>query len=295
LSSTFLSIRVRDYHSNRAACMMLLYDATGAPAVLKFRIQSLLDMLKVNMSIHTIHIDSRYSQHEIFRGSLIPFLAINRHRSHVHAIQKLRPIPYRAKVLGRALLSARTDVNSFWMLLSGNAEVAFSSTTVTTTLVTNLPTPSTAGASANLATDAATAIVSSLPASSRSYRRSTLHSIPTSAAAKATPALVPPKAMRTNMLNPCIAVASSPNPMSSSARSKPLKTVEKNTSEPSLRRLYCQCVIESLNLPVALSHSIKRCRSAVCSIGWLVTFTGEKKPELTPLFRLLYRSLRRLQ
>jgi hypothetical protein len=29
---------------------------------------------------------------------------------------------YRAKVLGRALLATRTDVNSFWMLISGNAE-----------------------------------------------------------------------------------------------------------------------------------------------------------------------------
>jgi hypothetical protein len=56
-------------------------------------------------------------------------------------IQKTRPQAYRAEVLERALLSARSDVNRFWMLLSGNAEVAFPSTTATTTVVASLPTP----------------------------------------------------------------------------------------------------------------------------------------------------------
>jgi hypothetical protein len=54
-------------------------------------------------------------------------------------------IPYRAKVLGRALLSARTNANSFWMLLSGNAEVAFPSTTA------DIPTPAIAAAASNTA------------------------------------------------------------------------------------------------------------------------------------------------
>jgi hypothetical protein len=36
-------------------------DATTASAVLKFRIQALLGMLKVNMSIHTIRLNPRYS------------------------------------------------------------------------------------------------------------------------------------------------------------------------------------------------------------------------------------------
>jgi hypothetical protein len=48
---------------------------------------------------------------------------------HVRAITETRPIAFRAKVLGRALLAARTDANRFWMLLSGNAEVAFPPTT----------------------------------------------------------------------------------------------------------------------------------------------------------------------
>jgi hypothetical protein len=117
-----------------------------APAVLKTRIQALVDMLKVNMSIHTIHLDSRYSQHELFRGSVIPHLETNKLRGRIRAIQRTLPITYRAKVLGRALVSARAVVNSFWMLLSGNAEVAFPSTATRTMLVTNLPS---AGASAN--------------------------------------------------------------------------------------------------------------------------------------------------
>ena len=45
-------------------------------------------------------------------------------RLRVRAIQNARPMVYRAKVLGRALLAAGTDANRFWMLLSGNPEVA---------------------------------------------------------------------------------------------------------------------------------------------------------------------------
>jgi hypothetical protein len=99
-------------------------DATTAPAVLNSRMYALLDMMKINTSTQTIHLDSRYSQHEIFRESVIPYLETNRFRPRLLAIQKTRPIPYRAKVLGRALFAARKDTNSFWMLLSGNAEVA---------------------------------------------------------------------------------------------------------------------------------------------------------------------------
>ena len=58
-------------------------------------------------------------------------------------------------VLGRALLAVRTDPNRFWMILSGNAEVAFRSTTATTTPVVDLPTPAAVGASTN-ASDGAT-------------------------------------------------------------------------------------------------------------------------------------------
>jgi hypothetical protein len=79
----------------------------------------------MSLSVHTIYLYDRYSEHELYRESVIPHLLTNRFRPRVRAIQKTRPTPYRAKVLGRALISARTDANSFWMLLSGNAEVAF--------------------------------------------------------------------------------------------------------------------------------------------------------------------------
>jgi hypothetical protein len=50
------------------------------------------------------------------------------------------------------------------MFLSGNPEVAFPPTTVMNSLITNLPTLSLTGASANLVTGAATAVLSSLSA-----------------------------------------------------------------------------------------------------------------------------------
>jgi hypothetical protein len=122
-------------------------------------------MLKVNMSIHTISLPDFYIKHELFRGSVIPYLETNRLRPRVLAIQKTRPITYRAKVLGRALLAVRTDVNSFWMILSGNPEVAFASTTATTTLATNLPTPAAAVAAVTATRPASTTGASAAAAS----------------------------------------------------------------------------------------------------------------------------------
>jgi hypothetical protein len=103
------------------------------PVVLKLRIQGLFDMMKVNTSIHTMHLDREFIGNDVYRESIIPSLETNRFRLHVRAITETRPIAFRAKVLGRALLAARTDANRFWMLLSGNAEVAFPPTTATTT------------------------------------------------------------------------------------------------------------------------------------------------------------------
>jgi hypothetical protein len=102
-------------------------DAAPISALIKCRIQTILDMVKINLSLHTIILSDRYGEHELFQGSVVPYLETNRFRPRLLAIQKTRPITFRAKVLGRALLSARTDANSFWMLLSGNAEVAFTS------------------------------------------------------------------------------------------------------------------------------------------------------------------------
>jgi hypothetical protein len=89
--------------------------------------------MKVNVSIHTIPLLESYSEHVLFRESVIHILEMNRLRPRVRAIQKTQPMAYRAKVLGRALLAIRADPNRFWMLLLGNPEVAFPSTTVRTT------------------------------------------------------------------------------------------------------------------------------------------------------------------
>jgi hypothetical protein len=131
-----------------------------APAVLKSRIQALVGMLEVNMSIHIIRLlHYCYSDHELFQESVVPYLEMNRFRPRVRAIQKTRPNAYRAKVLGSALLAVRTSPNRLWMFLSGNAEVAFPSTTATTTPAASFPTP---------ATDAATVTATSTRADSTS-------------------------------------------------------------------------------------------------------------------------------
>jgi hypothetical protein len=165
---THPTLEVLDLSSTLATGMM-------APAVITSRIQSLLDMIKVNMSIHTINSDPHYSQHVLFREPVIPFLKTNRFRPRLLIIQKIRSIAYRAKVLGRALLSARTDANSFWMLLSGNPEVAFPSATATTTpAFTSLPTSAAAAATRAASTASASAAANvTTPASGQ--KRKTRH------------------------------------------------------------------------------------------------------------------------
>jgi hypothetical protein len=140
-------------------CWDTLQGGPLAPAVDTSWILALLYMLKVNTSLHTIHWNSHDIQHKLFRESVIPYLETNRLRPRVLAIQKTRPIAYRTKVLGRALLAARTDPNRFWMLLSGNAEIAFSSTTATTTAAANFPTLATATTPVNAAPVVAIAAV----------------------------------------------------------------------------------------------------------------------------------------
>jgi hypothetical protein len=124
-----------------------------------------LDMVKINMSIHTIDLNSCSNEHELFRRSIIPYLLTNRLRPRVRAIQKTRPIPYRAKVLGRALLAVRTDANSFWMLVSGNAKVDFPSRTTTIAATASLPylTTTATGISLPAAAAAATSTSAATP------------------------------------------------------------------------------------------------------------------------------------
>jgi hypothetical protein len=49
-------------------------EAPWTPAEPKSRIQALLDMLKVNLSIQTIRLHDYISEHDLFRGSAIPGL-----------------------------------------------------------------------------------------------------------------------------------------------------------------------------------------------------------------------------
>jgi hypothetical protein len=132
-------------------------EAVMAPTVLKSRIQALVDMMKANMSIHTIQLEDQYYEHKLFKESVISYLETNRLRPRLLAIQQTLPQMYRFKVLGRALLAVRSDPNRFWMLLSGNAEVVFPSTTAATTTAASLSTPANAAATENVAPIVATA------------------------------------------------------------------------------------------------------------------------------------------
>jgi hypothetical protein len=136
--------------------LVYITNNTTAPAVITSPMQALANMLKLNTSIYTLHLHDRYAEHELYRGSIVPYLEMNRLRPHVRAIQRTRSITYRAKVLGRALLATRTNVNSFWMLLSGNAEVAFPSRTTTIAANANLPTLATIASTTNASAVAAT-------------------------------------------------------------------------------------------------------------------------------------------
>jgi hypothetical protein len=160
-----------------------------APAVRKSQVQALLDMVKMNLSLHTINVHKSLSRHELFRGSVIPYLQTNRLRPRLLAIQKTRPITFRAKVLGRALLAIRTDPNRFWMLLSGNAEVAFPPKNATIAAAANLPTPATAAATSTTTNVAgvAASVMAALPTT-------VTGSLPAAAAAAATSATTPSNA-----------------------------------------------------------------------------------------------------
>jgi hypothetical protein len=144
------------------------------PSLLKSRIRALMEMMKVNMSIHTIQLDDYYYGQKLLKESVIPYLETNRLRPRLLAIQKSLSHAYRTKVLGRALLAVRTDPNRFWMLLSGNAEVAFPSTTATTTAAASLPTPTSTAATENVAPVVATAsttVASSVVVSAAGQKR----------------------------------------------------------------------------------------------------------------------------
>jgi hypothetical protein len=64
-------------------------------------------MVKLNMSMHAMHLHHQYSEYELSRRLVIPYPVSNRFRPCLLAIQKIRPITYRTctKVLGRSLLA----------------------------------------------------------------------------------------------------------------------------------------------------------------------------------------------
>jgi hypothetical protein len=77
-----------------------------APAVLTYRIQALVNILKVHTIVQRIYVGPKcYSEHELYRGSVIPYLETNRFQPRLLAIQKTRPIMHRAKVLRQAILA----------------------------------------------------------------------------------------------------------------------------------------------------------------------------------------------
>jgi hypothetical protein len=185
------------------------------PALLKSRMQALLDMMKRNISIHTIHLGSRlFREHKLYRGSVIPYLETNWFRPRLLAIQKTRPITYRAKVLGRALLSAPTDANRFWMLLSGNAEVVFPSTTATIAAAGNLPTPATAAATSTASVAADANYVMSALTTTATGRLP----IATSDATAATSAATPSTASTLDAFAPAVAAATVTTPSAGQKR-----------------------------------------------------------------------------
>jgi hypothetical protein len=199
---------LEDLNLDATSRYMLGETPPVTPDVITSRMQALVDMLKVNLSIHTIHLDSRYSEHEIYRESVIPYLKTNRFRPRLLAIQKTRPIAYRAKVLGRSLLATCTDTNSFWMLLSGNAEVAFPSRATTIAAAANLPTPTpatntTATSTANVAAAVAASVTSALTTTATATG-----SLPAAAAAATTSAAIPSPASASDALASTPTVAS---------------------------------------------------------------------------------------
>jgi hypothetical protein len=172
-------------------------------AKLRSRIQALVDMLKVNTSMHTINLDIPYTEHELFQQSVIPHRETNRFRSRLLAIQKTLPIAYRTKVLGRALLATRTDANSFWMLLSGNAEVAFPARTTTIAAAAKLPTPFTTAATAATST----ANVAVADSAMSALMTTATDALPPVVAAAATSATIPSTPSASDALASAAAVA----------------------------------------------------------------------------------------
>jgi hypothetical protein len=149
LSHSLLSfetwVAVCDSLKTHPTLQVLCLRSSLLRSLLKSRIQVLLDMMKENMSIHTITIVASISSSEGWSFGILRRIVSARAFVLSKRLAQLCTV---LRLLGQALFAARTDPNRFWMLLSGNPEVAFPSTTATTPPPGNLPTPATAASTA---------------------------------------------------------------------------------------------------------------------------------------------------
>jgi hypothetical protein len=158
---------------------VLILWSISAPAVIKSQIQALVDMMKVNTTIHTIQLSSCYTHHELFRGSVIPYLETNRFRPRVRAIQRTRPIPSSTATIAAAANLPDTSTTATATSTANVAAVATSvMSALTTTATSSLPTATVA------ATDAAT---SATTPSNASTSDAFAHTVAVAAANVATP------------------------------------------------------------------------------------------------------------
>jgi hypothetical protein len=113
-----------------------------APAVTNSRIQALVDVLKVNTTIHTIRVESCCSEHDIYRESVIPYLEMNQFQPRLLAIQKTRPITYRAKTSAASMMATLTSTATGSFTTAATA--AATSAAIPSTTSAAIPSPASA-------------------------------------------------------------------------------------------------------------------------------------------------------
>jgi hypothetical protein len=86
------------------------------------RTSVLVEMMQQNTVLHTIELLASERNNQIYTEELRPYLVTNLYRPRVHAIKKTKDRPFRKKVLGRAVYSARSNPNLVWMLLLENVD-----------------------------------------------------------------------------------------------------------------------------------------------------------------------------
>jgi hypothetical protein len=87
------------------------------------RTRAIADMLQTNTILHTIRLFPGEYDERIYTESIEPRLETNMYRSRVLAVKKeADDMPFRQKVLGRALDCVKSNPNLVWMFLSGNVD-----------------------------------------------------------------------------------------------------------------------------------------------------------------------------